>query len=106
MRRKLPTMMRAGLLMASVITLFCGFTRQDHVPTSEWEKFDFAKKLIDPRTLPNIPLKELKLLRGMIFGRHGRIFVEQEIQDYLYSTKWYKPDETFTNAKLNQTERQ
>jgi hypothetical protein len=105
MRKKLPALRRTGFLLASLITLLCGFTWQDHVPTGEWEKFDFAKTMIDPRTLPRIPLKELKLLRGIIFGRHGRIFVEPEIQDYLYSTKWYKPDDTFTNARLNQTER-
>jgi hypothetical protein len=105
MRRKLRAVIHATLLMASVIPLLCGFSRQDHVPTAEWEKFDFAKQEIDPRSLPRIPLKELKLLRGIIFGRHGRIFVEQEIQDYLYSTKWYKPDDAFTNALLNSTER-
>ncbi|MBI3654728.1 MAG: YARHG domain-containing protein [Acidobacteria bacterium] len=106
MRRKMKATLHAGVLLASLITLLCGFTWQDHVPTSEWEKFDFAKQPIDPRTLPRIPLKELKLIRGIIFGRHGRIFMEQEIQEFLYTTKWYKPDDNFTNAMLNATERQ
>ena len=105
MRRTLRATIHAGLLMTAVVTLLCGFTWQDHVPTSEWERFDFAGKVLDPRTLPNIPLKELKLIRGIIFGRHGRVFVEEDIQNYLDSTKWYKPDEKFSNAMLNDTER-
>jgi hypothetical protein len=79
---------------------------QDHIPISEWEKFDFAKKSVRPEDLPRVPLKELKLMRGLVFGRHGRIFIEPEIQEYLNARKWYQPDDKFNNAMLNKIERQ
>lgn len=105
MRKKLSAMVKASVLAASLIVLTSGFTAQDHIPISEWEKFDFAKELVRPESLPRVPLKVLKQMRGIVFGRHGRIFVEQEIQDYLYTKKWYTPDDKFTNAMLNDIER-
>jgi hypothetical protein len=105
MRKNLVACLRATFLASSIITLLCGFSLQSYTPISEWEKFDFAKKLIDPAALTRVPLKELKLVRGVIFGRHGRIFVEQEIQDFLNTKKWYQPDDKFNNAMLNVTER-
>ncbi len=105
MQRKLRKIGKVSVLASSIIALLCGFTMQDHIPISEWEKFDFAKKLVRPEDLPRVPLKELKLMRGLVFGRHGRIFVEQEIQDFLYTKKWYQPDDKFNNAMLNNTER-
>lgn len=106
MQKKFAASLRASLLAITTITLLCGFTVQDHIPISEWEKFDFAKKLVRPEELPRVPLKELKLMRGLVFGRHGRIFVEQEIQNYLSSKKWYQADDKFNNAMLNNIERQ
>jgi hypothetical protein len=105
MRKKIAACLGAGLLAVSTITLLCGFTLQGHIPISEWEKFDFAKKVVRPEDLPRVPLKELKLMRGLVFGRHGRIFVEPEIQDYLNTRKWYQPDDKFNNAMLNNMER-
>jgi hypothetical protein len=105
MQKKLRGWLQAGSIAASIIVLLCGFTRQDHIPIGVWEKFDFAKNLVRPEDITRVPLNELKLMRGLIFGRHGRIFVEQEIQDYLYTKKWYQADDKFTNAMLNDTER-
>jgi hypothetical protein len=105
MRKKIASALRASLLSGSLIALLCGFSLQQYTPIGEWEKFDFANQSIDPRSLTRVPLKELKLVRGLIFGRHGRIFIEPEIQDYLNTKKWYQPDDKFTNAMLNQTER-
>jgi hypothetical protein len=105
MRVKIIRWLGASLLASALMTLLCGFTLQQYTPIGEWEKFDFAKKLIDPRALTRVPLRELKLVRGVIFGRHGRIFVEQEIQEFLNTRKWYQPDDKFNNAMLNDTER-
>jgi hypothetical protein len=105
MRKNPVACLRATFLAGTIITLLCGFSLQSYIPISEWEKFDFTKKLVSPAELTRVPLKELKLVRGLIFGRHGRIFVEQEIQDYLYTKKWYQPDDKFNNAMLNDTER-
>jgi len=48
---------------------------------------------------------ELALLRGVVFGKRGRVFKERSIQDYLEKQLWYKPKQNFTNAVLTQTER-
>jgi len=48
---------------------------------------------------------ELAELRGIVFGRHGRVFKDQEIQGFLEGQDWYKPDSHFDNAMLNNVER-
>jgi hypothetical protein len=44
-------------------------------------------------------------MRGIVFGRHGRIFKDSDIKDYLAGRSWYKPDPKFQNSVLNETER-
>lgn len=70
-----------------------------------WERFDFSKQTIKPEQLDELPLETLKLLRGIVFGRHGRTFKDPEIRRYLESRKWFKPDPSFQNSVLNRTER-
>ncbi|MFN2502543.1 MAG: YARHG domain-containing protein [Pyrinomonadaceae bacterium] len=48
---------------------------------------------------------DFALLRGVVFGKHGRIFKERSIQDYLEKQPWYKPNKNFSNALLTPTER-
>jgi hypothetical protein len=88
------------------------FTRQN------WHKINFAKKLISPSQLKKLdtreldeldetdPVRELALLRGVVFGKRGRIFKERSIQDYLEKQKWYKPKENFSNSVLTKKERE
>jgi hypothetical protein len=47
----------------------------------------------------------LKLIRGLVFGRHGRIFKDGEISSFLKDQSWYQPNPDFTNSMLNDTER-
>ena len=74
-----------------------------------WDKFDFSKQKITRVQLGKLSsdgaVDELALLRGVVFGKRGRIFKERSIQDYLEKQTWYKPKETFTNAVLTKTER-
>ena len=39
-----------------------------------WEEFDFSRTALKQSQVQALPLDELKLLRGVVFGRHGRIF--------------------------------
>ena len=39
-----------------------------------WEAFDFATQPVKTADLNNLQLDDLKFLRGIVFGRHGRIF--------------------------------
>ncbi len=74
-----------------------------------WQKFDFAKKKLTKAQLNKLKteqeISELELLRGVVFGKRGRIFKEKSIQEYLGKQIWYKPNPTFTNALLTKTER-
>jgi len=75
-----------------------------------WDKFDFTKKKITKAQLAKLDsdsgvVDELALLRGIVFGKRGRIFKERSIQDYLEKQAWYKPKATFTNAVLTRIER-
>ncbi len=45
-------------------------------------------------------------MRGIVFGRHGRIFKDAEIRIFLEAQSWYKPHPGFQNSMLNNKERQ
>ncbi len=80
-----------------------------------WDKFDFAAKKITRVQIGklksaggesgNSDVDELALLRGVVFGKRGRVFKERSIQDYLEKQTWYKPRADFSNAVLTRTER-
>jgi hypothetical protein len=71
----------------------------------KFEAIDYAKQAVGREQLKDLELWDLKLLRGVVFGRHGRIFKDRDIQQYLKEQAWYKPDPNFSNSMLNQTER-
>jgi len=71
----------------------------------EWEKFDFRLRSIDADQLKGLSLVQLKYLRGILFGKHGRIFQEAAIQDWLKNRPWYKPDPKYTVTMLTAVER-
>src|SRR4028119_2478877 len=53
------------------------------VKVEQAEKIDFARQRIELKQLGSLSLGELRILRGIVFGRHGRIFKEEQIQSYL-----------------------
>lgn len=69
------------------------------------EALDFSKKAVTRDELKELDLWDLKMLRGVVFGRHGRVFKDRDIQSYLKDKAWYKPDANFSNSMLNATER-
>ena len=74
-----------------------------------FDKIDFTKKKITKAQLGKLNsdgvVDELTLLRGVVFGKRGRVFKERSIQDYLETQTWYKPKANFTNAILTKIER-
>src|SRR5215207_8906159 len=78
---------------------------QDADALKKWEEFDFSKRAVTPEQLEPLSLDQLKVLRGIVFGRHGRVFKDFEIKSYLAERPWYKPDASFQNSSLNETER-
>lgn len=69
------------------------------------EPVDYAKQKVTRAQLKDLDLWDLKLLRGLVFGRHGRVFKDRDIQTFLKEQSWYKPVATFSNSVLNATER-
>ncbi len=76
---------------------------------NNWDKIDFTKTKITKTRLGKLNgesiVNELALLRGVVFGKRGRIFKERSIQDYLEKQIWYEPKANFTNAVLTRIER-
>jgi hypothetical protein len=70
-----------------------------------WKNFDFRSNAIKQAQIKDLELYELKLVRGLIFGRHGRVFKDAEIKQFLEEQSWYKPNTEFANSMLNDTER-
>src|SRR5215212_6153831 len=70
-----------------------------------FKDLDFSKNSLKQTQVQRLTLEDLKLLRGIVFGRHGRVFKDGEIKSYLQEQSWYKPNPDFTNSMLNDTER-
>lgn len=70
-----------------------------------WESFDFRSERIKAADVSRLTLEDLKLLRGIIFGRHGRVFKDPAIRTYLEARSWYRPNADFKNSLLNEVER-
>jgi hypothetical protein len=94
----------AALMLALLASVLCA-AAQDGDAFKKLEAVDFAKQAVTRRQLKELELYDLKLLRGRVFGRHGRIFKDRDIQTYLKEQDWYKPDPNFNNAALNERER-
>ncbi|MGI8556293.1 MAG: YARHG domain-containing protein [Pyrinomonadaceae bacterium] len=71
----------------------------------KWTSFDFSKQVVAKPALAKMELENLEKMRGIVFGKRGRIFKEQTIQDYLKKQAWYKPNPNFTNDVLTASER-
>ena len=70
-----------------------------------WQNFDFTKSALKSADVSNLELEDLTLMRGIVFGRHGRIFKDATIKSFLEAQDWYKPKPDFQNSMLNATER-
>lgn len=91
--------------MLLLLTLLMSFivVPQDTIDTLK--EFDFSKNHLKQSQVQRLSMEDLKLLRGIIFGRHGRVFKDSEIKFYLEEQSWYKPNSGFTNSMLNESER-
>jgi hypothetical protein len=99
-----PRQFRSGSLLLAWLALGCwNVAAQD--PMDAWKNFDFRKNAIKQAQIQNLELYDLKLVRGIVFGRHGRVFKDAEIKTYLEAQAWYKPNPDFRNSMLNETER-
>ena len=75
-------------------------------PMDALKELDFKKTSLKQAQVQKLSPEDLKLLRGIIFGRHGRVFKDNDIKVYLEEQSWYKPNPEFKNSLLNEVERQ
>jgi len=97
------------LLPLVVIVFTASFTvtaQDEYAAVAKWESFNFAGQNVTPADINPLALDDLKLVRGIVFGKHGRVFKDPDINRYLTSRSWYKGDASFQNSALNDTERQ
>jgi hypothetical protein len=98
--------LRGALLICLLLLAQLSVLAVDAESLKEWEKFDFASHKIEPSQLEGLSLDDLKLLRGIIFGHHGRVFKDADIREYLKGRPWFKLNPNFQNSMLNRTERE
>ena len=94
---------RYVLLLALLVLTPYAVLAQDTIDTLK--DIDFSKTSLKQAQVQKLELYDLKLLRGVIFGRHGRVFKDTDINGYLGQQDWYKPNPDFTNTMLSDTER-
>ena len=74
-------------------------------PLDPLKDLDFSKTSLKPTQIQNLEMYDLKLLRGIIFGRHGRVFKDSDIKAYLQDQSWFQANPDFKNSMLNDMER-
>jgi YARHG domain len=100
-------MTRLFLLFALLaLTSFSVFPQDTQSTMDGLKELDFRKISIKQAQVQPLAMEDLKLLRGIIFGRHGRVFKDNDIKSYLEEQSWFKPNPDFKNSMLNATERQ
>ena len=94
----------AALLLAGLVS--GGTSAAQKVdPLAKWESFDYAHSRITADQLKDLSLTQLKYMRGIVFGKHGRVFDEPTIQEWLKTRPWYRSDAKYKVTVLNATER-
>src|SRR5882724_1686866 len=95
---------RASLFLFVAFLVAGSAPAQAQDSMQRWQSFDFSKTTLKSADLVPVPLEDLKLIRGIVFGRHGRVFKDAEIETYLTAQDWYKPNHDFQNSILNAIE--
>jgi hypothetical protein len=104
--RKIPDRLRrTAAALAIVLAAAATCAAQSDDAFKKLAEVDYAKQRVTREQLKDADPWELKLLRGIVFGRHGRVFKDRDIQAYLKEQAWYKPVNAFGNSALNETER-
>jgi hypothetical protein len=94
---------RCILLLALIALLYIPVHAQDDLDA--FKDVDFSRNSLKQSEIQRLSLDDLKLLRGIVFGRHGRVFKDSQIKSYLDDQPWFKANPDFKNSMLNDTER-
>jgi len=88
------------------LTFAAAQAQNEYASVKQWESFDFAHNKVTTAQMNALTFADLKLVRGIVFGRHGRIFKDPDIKAYLSTRDWYKPNPDFNNSSLTDSERE
>ena len=102
MMNHIPTCLRQSI---KLLMFLLSLTAQAQDTMDSLKNLDFSKTSLKQSQIQKLYLEDLKLLRGIIFGRHGRVFKDNDIKFYLEEQSWYKPNFDFKNSMLNDMER-
>ncbi|MCA1557487.1 MAG: YARHG domain-containing protein, partial [Acidobacteria bacterium] len=105
MLRRSPNLLLVPLFLLLLAILFPQTIKAQCEFTSDYDTFDFSRKTLKREEIENLTMEDFKYMRGILFGRHGRIFKDAEIRNYLKCRPWFKPNPNFSNSLLNETER-
>jgi hypothetical protein len=103
--KKITDKLRRTAAVVALVLLAAAFCPAQDDAFKKLEAFDYAKQKAAPEQFKEADLWSLKLVRGVVFGRHGRVFKDRDIQGYLKEQAWYKPNPNFSNSMLSATER-
>lgn len=108
--KKLPDRLRRTASVLTLVLLAAGLAAAQSGDSSsdmrmKLEALDLSKQALAREQVEVLDLWDLRTLRGVVFGRHGRIFKDRDIQGYLKEQAWYKPNPNFSNSMLSATER-
>jgi hypothetical protein len=100
--------LRLGALLTVAALIACGgdagARRRDSASPAASRSSAGTPAIPASAALQALSLEELQHMRATIFGRHGRIFQDSTLQRWLAGHAWYRPDSTFTNARLSAAE--
>ena len=76
-----------------LLVLFSAFSvanaQDEYAAVKTWETYDFAARAITTADLSALSIDDLKLVRGIVFGKHGRVFKDPDIKRFLESRPWF-----------------
>ena len=104
--QKPKTTADTGVAQAGKATATATTTAPQPTSMDDWERFDYSAHAVAHGSLSSLPLVDVQRIRGIIFGRHGRVFQDSTLQAWLTARSWYHADTTFTNARLTAGERE
>ena len=102
---KMPDRIRRTAAAVALVLLAAAVCAAQDDAFAKVAAVDFSKQSLKREQVRELEIWDLQRLRGVVFGRHGRIFKDRDIQGYLKEQSWYKPDPGFSNSMLNATER-
>lgn len=104
-RFRFPRLSLPLLLLMILAAGSIAHAQDEYAALKDWETFDFSARSVKTADFATLSLEDLKLVRGIVFGKHGRVFKDPEIRRFLESRTWFKADPNFDNSKLNDSER-